>query len=143
MAEVVREAAGVVAIIREFVARAMSQHVRMDRKRQLRRSTGSLDHPKKPSGCNRCPALRDEHVRARRLQRAEGLGAPVHVADARFPLRPSLGSHAADLAEDQSETIEADDICQVSLGAPIMIPVAETSWQGRRRKCQAPNPRQP
>ncbi len=49
--KVVRQAPGVMPIIRELISRRVPQHVRMHRERQLRRSASSLHHSQEPSRC--------------------------------------------------------------------------------------------
>jgi len=59
-------------VVGELVAGRMAQHVRMYRKRKLRRSAGSLNHSQEPRrSCGRA-SLRHEHVRARPLQWPQG-----------------------------------------------------------------------
>ena len=64
MPEVMRQAPGVVAIVGELVPRRMTEHVRVDLKRQLGSNAGPLDHPEKPSSGHWCPGFSHKDVRA-------------------------------------------------------------------------------
>jgi hypothetical protein len=69
VAEVVRQRPCVVAIVGELVAGRVPQHVRVNLEREFRCSAGSLDHPQEPRWRDRRSGFRDEHVRARSLER--------------------------------------------------------------------------
>src|SRR5277367_6603259 len=68
MAKIVRQAAGVVAIVGELVSRRMAKHVRVNLKQKLCSSTCALNHPQEPSRGHWRASLSDEHVWARTLQ---------------------------------------------------------------------------
>ena len=61
MAEIGLQSAGVVPVIREFVAASMPQHVRMRLEAELGQSPGALDHPRKPCGAEWRAAFGREH----------------------------------------------------------------------------------
>jgi len=67
MPKIMRERAGILALVGELVARRMSQHMRMDWERKLGGSAGALDHPQEPRRCDRSASFGDEDVRARSL----------------------------------------------------------------------------
>src|SRR5262249_1190852 len=117
MTKVMRQRSRVVAIIRQLVAGAIPQHVRMNWEWLLGASTGSLNHPQEPRCGHWRPGLGDEHVQARPLQWPQRSKAQDRLADGRSqrPLRsidvqspmpeidlrptkltklPSLGTHA-------------------------------------------------
>ena len=64
MPKVMRERAGILALVGELVARRMPQHVGMNWKRKLGSLTRSLDHSQEPRRCNRSASLGGEDVRA-------------------------------------------------------------------------------
>jgi hypothetical protein len=68
MSEVVRKRSRVVAIIRQFVAGAMPQHVRVHRERQLGGFANPLDHPQEPRRGHWRPGFGHEHIGALALQ---------------------------------------------------------------------------
>src|SRR5262249_31370793 len=65
MPEIMRERAGILALVGELVPRRMSQHVGMDWEWELSGSAGALDHPQEPRRCDRSTSFGDEDVRAR------------------------------------------------------------------------------
>jgi hypothetical protein len=61
MTEIRLDRARVMAIIGEFVAAGMAEHVRMVLKAQLGLAASPLDHAGQPIGAKGCRALRGEH----------------------------------------------------------------------------------
>jgi hypothetical protein len=64
MAEIVRKAPRVLAIVGELVAGRVAEHVRVDREGELCGFAGSLNHPQEPSSGYWRTGLSDKYIRA-------------------------------------------------------------------------------
>jgi hypothetical protein len=72
MAEVMRQRARVVAIVRESAAAGMAKHVGVNAERQFGSAAGSLNHPQEPSWGYWRLGLGDEDIRPRSLEGPKG-----------------------------------------------------------------------
>jgi hypothetical protein len=67
MTEIMRQRPSILALVGELKAGRMAKHVRVNLERELRRASGSLNHPQEPRRCDRSASLSREDVRARSL----------------------------------------------------------------------------
>jgi len=68
MPKVMGQRPGIVPIVSQLVPCRMPEHVRVNRKRELGRSTDPLNHPQEPCRGHWRPRLSHEHIRAGSLQ---------------------------------------------------------------------------
>jgi hypothetical protein len=63
MSKIMRQAPSILPIVSELVSRRMPQHMRVNRKWQVRSPACSLNHPQEPSGCYWRACFAHEHIR--------------------------------------------------------------------------------
>src|SRR5262245_53228008 len=121
MAEIVLDGTGVLAIVREFVAAGMAQHVAVNQERETSSFAGPRDHALIASHRKRCETFGHEHIDALgRLTLKTAQGAQLFPADWMNARRAAFGTSYVQFAGREVDIVPAQGD---QLRSPQTVPI--------------------